>query len=205
MLIAGQLIMVATLVLMVSGRTPLYSTAILGSALAALVGGVPIASGADVTLKSLVIGGLNPVIADMAGVLMFIGAMEKSGYLQVIINAIIRSGSRLGGGAGVAMAGGVAAGVIGGFTGFTQPAITAAVTGPASVRLGADPDQSAGMHAHAGHMGNFAGFTHPTNLAVLATTGLKFGLFNVLALIITLSIFLCSFVRMRAWTNRQNR
>ena len=205
MLVAGQLIMVATLVLMVSGRTPLYSTAILGSALAALVGGVPIASGADVTLKSLVIGGLNPVIADMAGVLMFIGAMEKSGYLQVIINAIIRSGSRLGGGAGVAMAGGVAAGVIGGFTGFTQPAITAAVTGPASVRLGADPDQSAGMHAHAGHMGNFAGFTHPTNLAVLATTGLKFGLFNVLALIITLSIFLCSFVRMRAWTNRQNR
>lgn len=205
MLIAGQLIMVATLVLMVSGRTPLYSTAILGSALAALVGGVPIASGADVTLKSLVIGGLNPVIADMAGVLMFIGAMEKSGYLQVIINAIIRSGSRLGGGAGVAMAGGVAAGVIGGFTGFTQPAITAAVTGSASVRLGADPDQSAGMHAHAGHMGNFAGFTHPTNLAVLATTGLKFGLFNVLALIITLSIFLCSFVRMRAWTNRQNR
>ena len=128
MLIAGQLIMVATLVLMVSGRTPLYSTAILGSALAALVGGVPIASGADVTLKSLVIGGLNPVIADMAGVLMFIGAMEKSGYLQVIINAIIRSGSRLGGGAGVAMAGGVAAGVIGGFTGFTQPAITAAVS-----------------------------------------------------------------------------
>ncbi len=205
MLIAGQLIMVATLVLMVSGRTPLYSTAILGSTLAALVGGVPIASGADVTLKSLVIGGLNPVIADMAGVLMFIGAMEKSGYLQVIINAIIRSGSRLGGGAGVAMAGGVAAGVIGGFTGFTQPAITAAVTGPASVRLGADPDQSAGMHAHAGHMGNFAGFTHPTNLAVLATTGLKFGLFNVLALIVTLSIFLCSFVRMRAWTNRQNR
>ncbi len=198
MLVAGQILMVLTLVLMVSGKTPLYTTAIVGSTIAALVAGIPITGDAEVTVQGLVIGGLNPVIADMAGVLLFIGAMEYSGYLQVIINWIVRSGSRIGGGAGVATAGGIAAGGIGAFTGFTQPAITAAITGPASVRLGADPNQSAGTHAHAGHIGNFAGFTHPTNLAVLATTGLAFGLFNVYALIVGLSIFALSFFRMRS-------
>lgn len=197
MLVLGQILIVLTLVLMVTGRTPLYTTAIVGATVAALVGGIPITGAEDVdSVKSLVIGGLNPVIADMAGVLMFIGAMEHSGYLRVIINWIVRSGSKLGGGAGVASAGGIAAGVIGAFTGFTQPAITAVITGPASIKLGADPNQSAGTHAHAGHIGNFAGFTHPTNLAVLATTGLAFGLFNVWALIVTLAIFAVSFTRM---------
>lgn len=204
MLIAGQILMVLTLVLMVSGKTPLYTTAIVGSALAALVAGIPITGEAEVTIGQLVIDGLNPVIADMAGVLMFIGAMEYSGYLQVIINWIVRSGERIGGGAGVSVAGGVAAGAIGAFTGFTQPAITASITGPASIRLGADPDQSAGTHAHAGHIGNFAGFTHPTNLAVLATTGIAFGMFNVYALIVGMSIFALSFYRMRRTIKRKN-
>lgn len=193
----AQLIMAATLILMVIGKTPLYTTAIVGSTIAALVYGIPIIGDADVTIKSLVIGGLNPVIADMAGVLIFIGAMEFAGYLDVLVHAIIRQGNKLGGGPGVATAGGIGAGIIGAFTGFTQPAITAVVTGPASVKLGVDPDKSAGAHAHAGHMGNFAGFTHPTLLAVLAATGLAFGAINIIGLITALAIFAFSFVRMR--------
>lgn len=189
--------MALTLLLMVVGRTPLYSTAIVGATLAALVFGIPITGDADITIKSLVIGGLNPVIADMAGVLIFIGVMEYTGYLQVLVNAIIRQGNKLGGGPGVATAGGIAAGLIGAFTGFTQPAITAVVSGPASIKLGADPSQSAGTHAHAGHLGNFAGFTHPTLLAVIAITGIKFGWINAIGLATALVVFTVSFVRMR--------
>lgn len=197
--IAAQLLMALTLLLMVVGKTPLYSTAIVGATLAALVFGIPVTSDGDVTtIKTLVIGGLNPVIADMAGVLIFIGAMEHTGYLRILVNAIIRQGSKLGGGPGVAASGGIAAGLIGAFTGFTQPAITAVVTGPASVKLGVSPDKSAGTHAHAGHLGNFAGFTHPTLLAVIATTGITFGWINAIGLATALTIFGVSFARMRA-------
>lgn len=98
---------------------------------------------------------------------------------------------------GVATSGGIAAGLIGAFAGFTQPAITAVVTGPASVKLGVDPNKSAGTHAHAGHLGNFAGFTHPTLLAVIATTGITFGWINAIGLGTALAIFLVSFLRMR--------
>lgn len=199
----AQLIMAATLILMVVGKTPLYTTAIVGSTIAALVYGIPLIGEADVTIKSLVIDGLNPVIADMAGVLLFIGVMEHAGYLNILVNAIIRSGNKLGGGPGVATAGGIAAGTIGAFTGFTQPAITAVVTGPASIKLGVDPDKSAGTHAHAGHLGNFAGFTHPTLLAVIATAGIAFGAINVIGLITALSIFAFSFFRM--WRNMKSR
>lgn len=195
--VIAQILMAVTLILMLIGRTPLYTTAIVGSTLAALVAGVPITGDAEVTIKSLVVGGLNPVIADMAGVLIFIGAMEYTGFLNVLVKAMIRVGNRIGGGPGVACAGGIGAGVIGGFTGFTQPAITAVVTGPASVRLGTDPHQSAGTHAHAGHIGNFAGFTHPTLLSVIALVGIQFGWINVIGLVTGLSIFGLSFVRMR--------
>ena len=194
----AQIVMGLTLVLMVIGKTPLYTTAIVGATLAALVFGIPVTSDADVvTIKSLVVSGLNPVIADMAGVLVFIGAMEHTGYLRVLVNAIIRQGNRISGGPGVATSGGIAAGLIGAFTGFTQPAITAVVTGPASVKLGVDPNKSAGTHAHAGHLGNFAGFTHPTLLAVIATTGITFGWINAIGLGTALAIFLVSFLRMR--------
>lgn len=197
--IVAQLLMALTLILMVIGRTPLYTTAIVGSTIAALAFGIPlVAEGEAVSIKSLVTGGLNPVIADMAGVLIFIGAMEHAGFLRVLVNAIIRQGNKLGGGPGVATSGGIAAGLIGAFTGFTQPAITAVVTGPASVNLGVDPSKSAGTHAHAGHLGNFAGFTHPTLLAVIATAGIQFGWINAIGLGTALTIFGVSFARMRA-------
>ncbi|GAA1713574.1 citrate transporter [Propioniferax innocua] len=199
MLIAAQIIMVLTLVLMVWGKTPLYSTAVIGSALAALVAGIPIISSDEeaTTIRTLIGDGLNPVIADMAGVLVFIGIMEAVGFLDVLVKAIIRLGNRFGGGPGVASSGGIAAGLIGAFTGFTQPAITAVVTGPASTKLGVSPSKSAGVHAHAGHLGNFAGFTHPTLLAVIATAGIKFGWINVIGLATALTIFGVSFLRMR--------
>ena len=133
----------------------------------------------------------------MAGVLIFIGAMEYTGFLNVLVKAMIRVGNKMGGGPGVATAGGFGAGLIGAFTGFTQPAITAVVTGPASVRLGTDPNKSAGTHAHAGHLGNFAGFTHPTLLSIIAIVGIEFGWINVIGLITGLAIFGMSFARMR--------
>lgn len=189
--------MAATLILMLIGKTPLYSTAIVGATLAAIVYGIPVTGEAEITIKSLVSGGLNPVIADMAGVLIFIGAMEYTGFLNVLVKAMIRVGNKMGGGPGVATAGGFGAGLIGAFTGFTQPAITAVVTGPASVRLGTDPNKSAGTHAHAGHLGNFAGFTHPTLLSIIAIVGIEFGWINVIGLITGLAIFGMSFARMR--------
>ncbi|HHW83284.1 MAG TPA: TRAP transporter large permease subunit [Actinomycetales bacterium] len=204
--VAAQIIMALTLILMVVGRTPLYSTAVVGSTIAALVYGIPLIS-ADpeaTSIKSLVVGGLNPVIADMAGVLLFIGVMEHAGYLRVLVNAIIRQGNKMGGGPGVATSGGIAAGLIGAFTGFTQPAITAVVTGPASTNLGVDPHKSAGTHAHAGHLGNFAGFTHPTLLAVIATAGITFGWINAIGLATALVIFGVSFVRMRQDVKHQH-
>jgi hypothetical protein len=73
--------------------------------------------------------------------------------------------------------------------------ITAVITGPAAVKLGVDPNKVAGIQAHAGHIGNLAGFTHPTQVAILATAGIGYGLFNVLGLIAALSIFFMSYVR----------
>ena len=74
----AQILMVITLLLMISGKTPLYMTAIIGSAIAAVVAGFPLTGGKDVvTITSFVVSGLNPVIADMAGVLMFIGILGE--------------------------------------------------------------------------------------------------------------------------------
>ncbi|MBS3976689.1 MAG: hypothetical protein KGZ75_08225 [Syntrophomonadaceae bacterium] len=193
----AQIIMAITLGLMVSGKTPLYLTAIVGAAVAAIAAGFPFAGSANVTIAKLITSGLHPVIADMAGVLLFIGILERAGFLDVIIKKIIQAGRVLGGGPGVATAGGIAAGIIGGLTGFTQPAITAVVTGPAAIKLGVDPNKTAGIQAHAGHLGNYGGFTHPTLVAVIATAGITFGMINVIGAIVALSIFAISFWRVK--------
>lgn len=170
----AQLIMLATLILMITGRTPIYMTAITGAAISAIVAGFPLAGGQGMTVTKMIVSGLNPVIADMTGILLFIGIMQATGFLDVIIRDIVRVGNKIGGGVGVGAAGGVAAGVIGALTGFTQPVITAVITGPAAVRLGVKPNQSAGIIAHA---------------------GIGYGLFNVLGLIAAGSIFVMSAIR----------
>lgn len=193
----AQILMVLTLLLMVSGRTPIYLTAIIGSAVAAVAGGFPLSGNAEVTVLKLINGGLNPVIADMAGVLLFIGIMEKSGFLDIVIKKIMQVGTKLGGAPGIATAGTLVAACIGALTGFTQPAITAVVTGPAATKLGLDPNKVAGLHGHAGHFGNFAGFTHPTQVAVVATAAIGFGAINVVGAIVGLSIIAFSFIRLQ--------
>ena len=196
-MILGQILMSATLILMITGWTPLYATAILGSAIAAVAAGIPLTGAATVTVTKLINGGLNPVIADMSGVLLFIGVMQATGFLDVIIKSIIRVGRQMGGGPGVAGAGGIAAGIIGALTGFTQPVITGAITGPAAIKLGVEPSKTAGITAHAGHLGNFAGFTHPTQVAIIATAAIGFGAINVFGALTALSVFAFSYYRLR--------
>lgn len=194
-MIIAQCLMVLTLIIMITGKTPIYLTAIVGAAVSAIVAGYPIAGSAPMTVGKMINMGLNPVIADMTGILLFIGIMQATGFLDVIVRDIVLVGNKIGGGPGVCTAGGIAAGLIGALTGFTQPVITAVITGPAAVRLGVDPNKAAGIQAHAGHIGNLAGFTHPTQVAILATAGIGYGLFNVLGLIAALSIFAMSYVR----------
>lgn len=191
----AQILMVITLIFMVWGKTPLYLTAIVGSTIAALAAGFPISGKADITLAKLINGGLNPVIADITGVLMFVGILETSGFLKVIINKIISWGSKLGGAPGITAAGSLAAGCIGALTGFTQPVVTAAITGPVATKLGMNPNKTAGLAAHAGHFGNFAGFTHPTQVAVVATAAIGFGAINVVGAITGISIIAFSWYR----------
>lgn len=191
----AQILMVITLIFMVWGKTPLYLTAIVGSTIAALAAGFPISGKAEITLAKLINGGLNPVIADITGVLMFVGILETSGFLKVIINKIISWGSKLGGAPGITAAGSLAAGCIGALTGFTQPVVTAATTGPVATKLGMDPNKTAGLAAHAGHFGNFAGFTHPTQVAVVATAAIGFGAINVVGAITGISIIAFSWYR----------
>lgn len=143
--VIAQVVMVLTLLLMITGKTPIYMTAIVGATLSALIAGFPIMGSAEMTIAKMVNTGLNPVIADMTGILLFIGIMQATGFLDVIIRDIVRVGNKLGGGTGVCSAGGIAAGVIGALTGFTQPVITAVITGPAAVRLGVDPNKCAGI------------------------------------------------------------
>mgnify|MGYP000750869665 CR=1 FL=1 len=65
----------------------------------------------------------------MAGVLFFIGIMEKSGFLKSIIKTVMTASMKVGKGPGIVAAGSLVAGIIGALTGFTQPAVTAVVTG----------------------------------------------------------------------------
>ena len=160
-MIIAQCLMVLTLIIMITGKTPLYLTAIVGAAVSAIVAGYPIAGSAPMTVGKMINMGLNPVIADMTGILLFIGIMQATGFLDVIVRDIVLVGNKIGGGPGVCTAGG----------------------------------KAAGIQAHAGHIGNLAGFTHPTQVAILATAGIGYGLFNVLGLIAALSIFAMSYVR----------
>ena len=88
----AQLIMLATLILMITGRTPIYMTAITGAAISAIVAGFPLAGGQGMTVTKMIVSGLNPVIADMTGILLFIGIMQATGFLDVIIRDIVRVG-----------------------------------------------------------------------------------------------------------------
>lgn len=192
----SQILMIITLLIMITGRLPIYLTAIIGSTLAAIVAGFPISGKEDITLLKLVYSGINPVIADMTGVLMFIGVMEKTGFLEIVIRKIIQIGTKVGGAPGIAAAGALVAGIIGALTGFTQPVVTASITGPAAVKMGMEPSKTAGIAAHAGHFGNFAGFTHPTQVAVIATAAIGFGMINVVGAIVGISIIAFSFFRL---------
>jgi len=199
-----QLIIGVTLIAMLSGKAPLYLTAIVGATLAALAAGFPISGVHEgPVITGLLAAGMHGVIFDMMGVLLFIGIMDKVGFLNAIIVRIMAVGKKIGGGPGICALGGFAAGALGAMTGFTQPAITAVIAGPPAVALGVDKNKVCGAIGHANTMGNFAGFTHPTQVAVIATAGITFGVINVVGLIVGLSIISVAFFRLRAEMKRK--
>ncbi len=61
-MIIAQCLMVLTLIIMITGKTPLYLTAIVGAAVSAIVAGYPIAGSAPMTVGKMINMGLNPVI-----------------------------------------------------------------------------------------------------------------------------------------------
>ena len=201
----SQIIIVLTLIAMLSGKVPLYLTAIVGATISALAAGFPLTGdpAEGFVIAELLRAGLHGVILDMLGVLLFIGIMEKVGFLNSIIVMIMRFGRKIGGGPGVATLGGFAAGGLGAMTGFTQPAITAVIAGPPAVALGVDKNRVCATIGHANTLGNFAGFTHPTQVAVVATAGITFGMINVVGLIVGLSILTTAFFRLRAIQKRE--
>ena len=67
-MIIAQCLMVLTLVIMITGMTPIYITAITGAAISAIVAGFPLAGSAPMTIAKMINSGLNPVIADMTGI-----------------------------------------------------------------------------------------------------------------------------------------
>lgn len=195
-IIVAQIIMSITLILMVIGKTPLYLTALIGTTISVLVAMLDIR---ELTLNKLLLSGLNPVILDMTGILMFIGTMQASGFMDDIIKLIIKIGRKIGGGEGIAAASAIGAGVIGMLTGFTQPSVTAVVTAKPSVLLGMNPNHSAAIHAHAGHLGNFGGFTHPTQVAIVGATNIGFGLINIFGIAIAVFLIICSAIRSKIY------
>lgn len=194
-MIVAQCLMAVVLLLMITGKTPLYLTAILGSTVVALGAGFPITGKEGVTLTKLVSSGLIGVIADMTGVLLFIGVLEATGYLAAIVRWVIRVGTRFGGAPGVIAAGAVSSGIIGMLTGYAPPIVTGAIACPAAVKMGMDPNRAAGSQGHAGILGNFGGFTHPTQVALIGTAGIGFGLINVAGVITALTVIGAAFVR----------
>lgn len=194
-MIVAQCLMAVVLLLMITGKTPLYLTAILGSTVVALGAGFPITGKEGVTLTKLVSSGLIGVIADMTGVLLFIGVLEATGYLAAIVRWVIRVGTRFGGAPGVIAAGAVSSGIIGMLTGYAPPIVTGAIACPAAVKMGMDPNRAAGSQGHAGILGNFGGFTHPTRVALIGTAGIGFGLINVAGVITALTVIGAAFVR----------
>ena len=206
-MLAAQIIIGITLILMLTGKAPIYLTAFVGSTIAALAAGVALipdwaAEGAT-PIMNLVRAGLHGVLLDMLGILLFIGIMEKVGYLNSLMVAVMKIGKYFGKGPGVATAGGIVAGIIGGFTGFTQPAITGVITGPPAVEMGVEKNRVAGILAHAGHLGNFGGFTHPTIVGVVAAAGIGWGMINAFGAIVALSIFAASLFRVNRMMKKE--
>ncbi|AJC86031.1 hypothetical protein [Campylobacter sp. RM16704] len=199
LLFISQIFMSITLLFMVIGKTPLYITAIVGTTISVIIA---MFESKNILINTLLLSGLNPVILDMTGILMFIGVMQSSGFMDDIIKIIIKIGRRIGGGEGVAFASAVGSGVIGMLTGFTQPSVTAVVTAKPSVLLGMNPNHSAAIHGHAGHLGNFGGFTHPTQVAIIGATNIGFGLINIFGIFIAVCLILCSAIRSKIYRKK---
>lgn len=196
-MITAQIIMVLTLIIMITGKAPLYITAVVGGVLSALAAGFPLTGSDPNAVSKILISALNPVIVDMLGVLLFIGIMQTCGYMDVIIWNIMDFGRRYGGAPGVATAAGLAAALLGALTAFTQPVITATVAGPAAVKLGLSPNKTSGIISMANTVANSCGFTHPTMLAILAVTGVHFGLINAWAFAGSIWIYVFAYWRAR--------
>lgn len=204
-MLISQCLMVVVLLLMITGKSPLYLTAILGSALVAVIAGFPFSGNSPITVAKLVNSGLISVIADMTGVLMFIGILEATGYLAAIVRSVIRFGTRFGGAPRVIAAGAVSSGIIGMLTGYAPPIVTGAIACPAAVKMGLDPNRAAGSQGHAGILGNFGGFTHPTQVALIATAGIGFGMINVAGIVIALSVIFAAFVRNYTYMKKEGK
>lgn len=196
-MITAQIIMVLTLIIMITGKAPLYITAVVGGVCSALAAGFPLAGSDANAISKILISALNPVIVDMLGVLLFIGIMQKCGYMDVVIWNIMDFGRRHGGAPGIATAAGLAAALLGALTAFTQPVITATIAGPAAVKLGLSPNKTSGIISMANTVANACGFTHPTMLAILAVTGVHFGLINAWAFAGSIWIYVFAYWRAR--------
>lgn len=194
-MITAQIIMVLTLFVMIFGIAPLYLTATIGTALACLAAGYPLIGSGPDSIAKLLIGAMHPVIVDMLGVLLFVGIMQKSGYMDVLIWKIMDVGRRKGGAPGIATAAGLAAALLGALTAFTQPVITATIAGPAATRLGLSPNKTSAIISMANTVANNAGFTHPTMLAILGLTGIKFGLINFWGFVGSIWIYVFAYYR----------
>ena len=196
-MLTAQIIMVATLLVMIAGRAPLYITATVGSTIAAVAAGFSLLGNGPDSVGKLLVGAMNPVIVDMIGVLLFIGIMQASGFMDVIIYNIMEAGRKYGGAPGVATAAGLAAAFIGALTSFTQPVITATIAGPAATRLGLSPNKTSAIISMAATVSNSCGFTHPTMLAILGLTGVGFGLINVYGFLASIGIYIYAYRRAR--------
>lgn len=193
----AQIIMVITLILMITGRFPLYLTAAVGSTIACLFAGFDLIGKGDGTVSQILISAMNPVIVDMLGVLLFIGIMQHSGFMDVIIAKIMEIGRKYGGAPGVATAAGLAAALLGALTAFTQPVVTATIAGPAAVKLGLHPNKTSAIISMANTVANQAGFTHPTMIAILGITGVGFGLVNFWGFLAGITIYIFAYWRAR--------
>ena len=191
----AQIIMVLTLVVMILGIAPLYLTAVVGTTMAAIAAGFQIMGNAPNSVSKLLVTAMHPVIIDMLGVLLFIGIMQVTGFMDVIIYKIIEVGRKKGGAPGIATAAGLAAALLGALTAFTQPVIMATIAGPASVRLGLTPNKTSGIISMANTVSNSCGFTHPTMLAILAITGVHFGLINLWGFVGSVGIYIFAYYR----------
>ena len=169
-MLEAQIFMALTLIIMITGIAPLYITAVVGSVIASLAAGFPLTGNDPNAISKILVTSMHPVIIDMLGVLLFIGIMQKVGYMDVIIWNIMDFGRRYGGAPGIATAAGLAAALLGALTSFTQPVITATIAGPAAVKLGLSPNKTSAIISMANTVANSCGFTHPTMLAILAIT-----------------------------------